>query len=961
MPSELPRTFRVPTDASAGVQQTFRDLNRIADRAHFELDLVLGASGEDTSALAPTNIPTGTTKTIVTNEDGSMDVILTWAYTQGALKAELFALIWKEGAAPLSALTVADNSLGVGADARAFRFEGLNPNNNYRFGIAAGRRPTATSGVVVGTIVQPDAGGGSWADLTFGTPNYIGNIMGVEQHNWALTAAGAIAGAGLVGQIGLTRDGTLETWSAADPAYNGVVGFQYGLSYNLLIHDLAAKQTLYAHCYDLVNFGAAVVDADLIEAVVTGTGVAVANAIGKFGRGISQTGVNSTNRGFFRTRAASANYKGLVHAELWFKRSGNPAGIGDILALGTTNAAEAAEFPILRLNTNGTITVFAWDGVGFDSVTSTATVTDDNYHYIQARIFGTTIAVYIDGAETTAVTNATSFDTGNGSNLFVLIGTGGFDVEGAACFYDELVLSTVDHWRTVPTKELDDRWDIGGSPASGTISIWHFQEVSSTLHFCNARKAPRALANVVNGYNLLAIATGDSLRYLFALHASNDPKPGRTVDGVPLALASIGGNRLLFESGQFRTQSAYLLVGQPLLGEGNGIELYAGQTNGATDAVAKSAFQTQGSKILSLSGTGWQLTETPGVPTNNPASLALTNSTIATGNRTHKLTWTYTQPALSGDNKPADGLILYYQATNTSDPAEQQLKMDPANGAITFEWSLAAGAVVSYAIASYRKTSSGVEVGAKQTTASWQNVAADKTVDTAGITDNNVTAPKLPVTLTINPSQTGATAIFVDNAGKIRMKSISGTPSEIVFEDSGGTEQAQISGDAFGLRLVPENDGVLDLEIGIPGNPPLLSWGAIYVIGTSVNMDVSGTITLDGNNIMLGLPTGFGGGVGVIGVRNAGTNPSSNPSNGGILYATGGGGTWRGSGGTVTTFGPAGPHCGECGYDFWLVCAVNAQWGAELRICAWCGKEYRKGPHNVLALLSSEQRQEIVQ
>lgn len=44
----------------------------------------------------------------------------------------------------------------------------------------------------------------------------------------------------------------------------------------------------------------------------------------------------------------------------------------------------------------------------------------------------------------------------------------------------------------------------------------------------------------------------------------------------------------------------------------------------------------------------------------------------------------------------------------------------------------------------------------------------------------------------------------------------------------------------------------------------------------------------------------FGGGVGVLGIRNAGTNPSSNPSNGGVMYASAGALYWRGSSGTIT-------------------------------------------------------------
>jgi hypothetical protein len=48
-----------------------------------------------------------------------------------------------------------------------------------------------------------------------------------------------------------------------------------------------------------------------------------------------------------------------------------------------------------------------------------------------------------------------------------------------------------------------------------------------------------------------------------------------------------------------------------------------------------------------------------------------------------------------------------------------------------------------------------------------------------------------------------------------------------------------------------------------------------------------------------------GGGVKVIGISNATTVPTSNPTDGGILYVEGGALKFRGSSGTVTTIAPA--------------------------------------------------------
>lgn len=55
------------------------------------------------------------------------------------------------------------------------------------------------------------------------------------------------------------------------------------------------------------------------------------------------------------------------------------------------------------------------------------------------------------------------------------------------------------------------------------------------------------------------------------------------------------------------------------------------------------------------------------------------------------------------------------------------------------------------------------------------------------------------------------------------------------------------------------------------------------------------------SNTQFGHTTGsFGGGDGVIGLRDATTNPNANPTNGGVLYSNGGALYWRGSAGTVT-------------------------------------------------------------
>jgi len=96
-------------------------------------------------------------------------------------------------------------------------------------------------------------------------------------------------------------------------------------------------------------------------------------------------------------------------------------------------------------------------------------------------------------------------------------------------------------------------------------------------------------------------------------------------------------------------------------------------------------------------------------------------------------------------------------------------------------------------------------------------------------------------------------------------------------------------------------------------------------------------VVLFTNNVerlrLYGVNTGSQG-VGVLRVANATTAPTANPTGAGLLYANAGAGTWRGSSGTTTTFGPAEPHCPDCGRDF--ACAwENPKYG-RLEVCMWC-------------------------
>ncbi len=107
-------------------------------------------------------------------------------------------------------------------------------------------------------------------------------------------------------------------------------------------------------------------------------------------------------------------------------------------------------------------------------------------------------------------------------------------------------------------------------------------------------------------------------------------------------------------------------------------------------------------------------------------------------------------------------------------------------------------------------------------------------------------------------------------------------------------------------------------------------WDTAQREGFRVDTDGSGA------NFSFFAAGSFGSGRNVVFVPNAAVDPSTNPTGGGILYASGGAGKWRGSSGTTTTFGPAEPHCPRCGRDYALAWENDAKSWPRLSVCVPC-------------------------
>lgn len=224
-----------------------------------------------------------------------------------------------------------------------------------------------------------------------------------------------------------------------------------------------------------------------------------------------------------------------------------------------------------------------------------------------------------------------------------------------------------------------------------------------------------------------------------------------------------------------------------------------------------------------------------------------------------------------------------------------------------------------------------------------------------------------------------APSFLIDAAGHVRITEanrlkLAGTGASDVSMDAWGST-AGGTFNYFEIQTPQANEHTI-LRVtpkGAPGNPPtalefygtdfhadnanferlnIRSGSATYLIST----EKAGTgtlrplqITTTGNtgivigitgNIGINTSSQFGSGAGVIGIADAGTNPSTNPTGGFVIYGSGGAGVARGASGTITTFAPAEPHCPDCGRDFIL------QWRNEemghLLLCMWCFSETMK-------------------
>jgi len=150
--------------------------------------------------------------------------------------------------------------------------------------------------------------------------------------------------------------------------------------------------------------------------------------------------------------------------------------------------------------------------------------------------------------------------------------------------------------------------------------------------------------------------------------------------------------------------------------------------------------------------------------------------------------------------------------------------------------------------------------------------------------------------------QGSATRNFAINPGGGRVGIGTNAPQKALHVvGNGGALCLDTSGDApsYAQYRVGASAG---WEVGMAASGD--SYSFLWSYGTFGAASAKLALTSSGN-LGIGTTGAFGSGAGVIGIANAVTVPSTNPSGGGVLYVDAGALKWRGSSGTVTTLAPA--------------------------------------------------------
>ncbi|MEW6096616.1 MAG: hypothetical protein AB1567_08835 [bacterium] len=217
---------------------------------------------------------------------------------------------------------------------------------------------------------------------------------------------------------------------------------------------------------------------------------------------------------------------------------------------------------------------------------------------------------------------------------------------------------------------------------------------------------------------------------------------------------------------------------------------------------------------------------------------------------------------------------------------------------------------------------------------SWLNIAS---LLTAGSNISISGTTNVTIATIANPTfSTSVSTPLLTNAGALTIQTTATAGADDIIFQTAGTERMRILENGnLGIRTTAPR-GILDViapanthaniywdtttagyasnflfyeggvaKASVQHNPSVSAGGLIFQTG-GISAPANTKVTIDSSgNFGIGTTDQFGSGAKVIGLANATTVPSTNPTGGGVLYAEGGALKWRGSAGTVTTIAAA--------------------------------------------------------
>jgi len=249
--------------------------------------------------------------------------------------------------------------------------------------------------------------------------------------------------------------------------------------------------------------------------------------------------------------------------------------------------------------------------------------------------------------------------------------------------------------------------------------------------------------------------------------------------------------------------------------------------------------------------------------------------------------------------------------TETQGQSNVQLFADSQNGTNNLTFSLNAyGSAHAYANKSFAHF-----LGASPNFAGVMIVSGGAAILPSALLHLKSAAPNL---LFEDVTASAKSALFTQDANKLTLSELGGaSPKLTVWDLANGTVGIGAAASASGMLQVAKdittstNYGQIE-AVGATNNAKRLTMGfdttnnRAFLQASETSVAFRDLLLQPGGGSLALFGAGsFGSGVKVISIANAGTDPTTNPTGGGVLYCSGGALKFRGSGGTVTTIAAA--------------------------------------------------------